>query len=129
MSPVDEIFRLDLVAGARHEATAEVREPVRPEAGLPELWRGVDGVGAGDRVTLDGGSGRTEQFALDLGAALQPDLIDVVGPEREDAHAVGCSGDRVELLEQHVPAQVLEHALADFVRRFDVERDARHGAE
>jgi hypothetical protein len=33
------------------------------------------------------------------------------------------------MLEQHVPAQVLEHALAHFVRRFDVERDARYGAE
>ena len=62
-------------------------------------------------------------------AALDPHLVDRLAPAREDADAVAARGDLVEVLEQRVPREPLEDALAHLVRRLDVERDARDRAE
>ena len=63
------------------------------------------------------------------GAGLDPHLIGRLAPAREHADAVAGRRDRVEVLEQVLPAKALEHPLADRVGGLDVERDAGHRSD
>ena len=60
---------------------------------------------------------------------LHPDLVNFVAPISEKADTGAARRDRVEVVEQCIPAQALEHALAHLVARFDVECQARDGSE
>jgi hypothetical protein len=98
------------------------------------LRTGVDGIEPEDRVPVDGRGKRAEQAVLGrfrrlAHPALDPHLIGRRAPAREHAHAVAAPLDRVEVLEQCVPAESLEHALAHVVGGFDVEREARDRAQ
>ncbi len=80
-------------------------------------------------MALDGRRARAEELLGRIRAALDPHLVGDLAPAREHADAVAGAGDRVEVLEQLVPGQPLEHALGDLVGRLGVEHDPRHRAE
>jgi hypothetical protein len=129
-----DVLRLDLIAGARGEAHAEVRQAVRPRSRHAQLPCGVDRVHAEDRMTLCRGGARAEQIGGDLlgrvrDTALHPHLIRGLAPAGTDADAVAAGGDLVEVLEQGVPGEALEHALSHLVGGLDVERDPRDRAQ
>ena len=130
----DDELGLDLVAGARGEAHLEVRQAIRPRARAAELGRAVHGVDAEDRVAVDGRGPRAVQVGGSvLGRvghdALDPHLVGRLAPAGEDADAVAERGDRVEVGEEGVPREALEHALADLVGGLGVERHPGHRAE
>src|SRR4051794_3661348 len=81
-------------------------------------------------MAVDRGRPRAEAVRLGLARALlDPQLAGLLGqPAGEHAHAVAAREDRVETLEQHIPGQPLEDALADLVGRLDVQRDPRDRA-
>ena len=106
-----QVLRLDLVAGARREAHAEVRQPVRPGPGPAELRRAVRpgpcrGSGAG-RPSRRGAPNRSARSCS--GSSVTRLLTHTwstrLAPAREDADAVAARDDLVEVLEQRVPAR------------------------
>ena len=108
-----------------------MRQALGPRPGHPELGRAVDRVQAFNRVQVDARRRGAEQLVGQRRRrpGLDPDLVDGLAPEREHTDAVAARGDGVEVLEQRLPAQPLEHPLADLERRLDVEHHPRHGGD
>src|SRR5689334_15887580 len=85
---------------------------------MPVLGRG----GGAEELGEDG-------LRLVVNAALDPDLFHGLAPATERAYGVAARENRIEVLEQRVPPQPLEHPLAHFVGRLDVERDPDEGPD
>src|SRR5918998_249562 len=124
----DQVLRLQLLAAARREAHAEVRQAVGPEARPAQLRRAGRGVEAEDGVPVDGRRDRAEEvvpYVLGLvrDPALDPDLIHVLAPAGKDADAVAARGDLVEVLVEGFPSKALEDPLAHPVGGLHVQGD------
>ena len=133
MAARQQVLRLELLAGARREAHAEVRQPVRPGPGPAEL-RGAGGrVQPADHVPVDRRGRRAEEVVVHqvrlVGPALDPHLVDRVLPVGEDADAVPARDDLVEVLAERVEGQALEHPLPHLEGRLHVQGEAGDGAE
>ena len=130
-----EVLALQLLAAARCELHAEVRQPVEPRPRHPALLGDRLGRPALEHVHRRGGGEGAEELARRLcggvaDPALEPHLVDAdVGPPGEEADAVGAARDRVDVLGQRLPAEPREDVLAHVVGRLDVEGHGGDDAE
>src|SRR5205807_8030774 len=115
-------------------AHAEVRQAVGPEAGSTQLRRAVDWIDAENRVPVNGCRDRAKEVPAHRlrpfrHAALDPYLVGGLAPAGVHADAVAGGHDLVEVLEQRLPAEPLEHSLPNLVGGFDVQGDTSDSAE
>ena len=106
-------------------------QPVTPQPRHAELWCAVLGRHAGNRVDVDGGwsSALERDGWIGRHALLDPQLVDVRAPRREQADAVPGAGDLVEPSCQLFPRQPFVHTLGDLVLRFDIQPNAHDDTE
>ena len=137
VATTDEVLGLEFLAAAGRVVEAEVRQPLVPWPGDPELGRGGVGRHASDRVAVDRRRSSAEEGLRRRGlvtarrdAALDPDLLDSpAAPVGEAADAVAGRRHLVEMRPEGVRREVLVDPLADVERRLDREGQARDGAQ
>ena len=127
----DEVFGLQLFAGAGSEAHAEVRETLVPGAEDAHLLGAVFGGERGDGMKIFGGEFCAEKFRLGVkglaffGAGFEPDFAEIVVlPVGEEADAVGAGLDGVEMVFHGGEGEVFVDELAHLVGGLDVESDS-----